>query len=77
MENKLSSVEWLYKWLNDNYEATQLELDSAFKTAKEMHREEVTKAASRGYLAMPDSFNIGDSIDFANAYYDNVFTKKK
>lgn len=47
--NKMvTAVEWLYRWSNDNQEATIKEWINAFEQAKEMEKKQIIDAAN-GY----------------------------
>ena len=39
---------------------------------KEIHKQEIIRAAARGYLAMPERFNLEDAKDYGEQYYDNI-----
>ena len=41
----------------------------------ELERSLIIKAATRGYLVMPERFNLEDAIDYGTEYYDNCFGK--
>ena len=43
---------------------------------KEMHKQEIIKAAARGYLAMAEKFNLEDAKEYGKEYYDNCFGDK-
>jgi hypothetical protein len=61
----VSSVEWLFRWHNDNPEATINEGIKAFKQAKEMHKEEHEDTYNEGKL---------NGFDFED-YYNETFNK--
>ena len=42
------------------------------KHYNEMHKQEIIKAAARGYLVMPERFNLEDAKDYGEQYYDNI-----
>jgi hypothetical protein len=44
--------------------------------AKEMEKQEIIKAAARGYLAMAEKFNLEDAKEYGKEYYDNCFGDK-
>jgi hypothetical protein len=46
---------------------------SMIEHAKEMHKQEIVKAAARGYLAMGEKFDLNDAYTFANEYFNNTF----
>jgi hypothetical protein len=81
MSNKQTAVEWLEQ------EFIKLEstigvhgvmyelLDQAKEMenqTKEIHKQEIIKAAARGYLAMPERFNLEEAKDYGQQYYDNI-----
>jgi hypothetical protein len=39
---------------------------------KEIHKQEIIRAAARGYLAMPERFNLEEAKDYGEQYYDNI-----
>ena len=39
---------------------------------KEIHKQEIIKAAARGYLAMAEKFNLEEAKDYGQQYYDNI-----
>jgi hypothetical protein len=46
---------------------------NSFKQAKEMDRNNIINAAARGYLAMPEKFNLNDAKEFGEQYYNNSY----
>ena len=55
-----TAVEWLWRWINDNQEATIEEGNKAFNQAKEMEKEQIIEA-----------WNIRAKIDGVLTYTDN------
>ena len=43
---QLTAVEWLFRWINDNPEATHKEYAEVFEQAKQMEKEQMHKVAS-------------------------------
>jgi hypothetical protein len=73
---KQTAVEWLFKELL-NSEPNILEWNKLLEQAKEMHKQEIIKAAARGYLAAAYSyserFKLEDGKDYAEQYYNETF----
>jgi hypothetical protein len=72
---KQTAVEWLYKNLKSHFEhnGDLLEVvQMSFEQAKEMEKEQIIKAAARGYLAMAERFNLEEAKDYGQQYYDNI-----
>jgi hypothetical protein len=63
--NKQSSVEWFFKWVNDNYEATNIEFANAFEQAKAMHKQEMIK--------FTNDYLDDDQDITAEQYYNETF----
>jgi hypothetical protein len=71
---KQTAVEWFEQQL-DNLD---IEIQfSIFEQAKEMEKNNIINAASRGYLAMPEKFNLEDAKEYGTAYYENTFNIDK
>ena len=70
--NKQTAVKWLFKELL-NSEPNILEWNKLLEQAKEMHKQEIIKAAARGYLAMAERFNLEEAKEYGEEYYDNCF----
>ena len=47
--NKQTAVEWLWRWFNDNQEATIEEGNNAFQQAKEMEKQQIIDAWNSAY----------------------------
>ncbi len=77
MSNKQSSIECLMIQL---YEQGLLKddgnkMDELLDQAREMHKQEIIKSATRGYLVMPERFNLEDANYYGIEYYNNCFGK--
>ena len=71
MENKQTAVEWLYRWSNDNQEATIKEWIEAFEQAKEMERSEIYTAYETGWV----NGDLKKAPRFGSEYYDQKYNK--
>jgi len=57
MENKKqTAVEWLWRWFNDNQEATIEEGNNAFQQAKEMEKQQIIDAKNDATLRSPEQY---------------------
>jgi hypothetical protein len=65
---KQTAVEWLI----EIYLTTGIDRNVHFHQAKEMEKGQIIKAAARGYLAMPERFNLEEAKDYGQQYYDNI-----
>ena len=76
---KQTAVEWLFKELL-NSEPNILEWNKLLEQDKEMHKQEIIKAAARGYLAAAyfysERFKLEDGKDYAEQYYNETFGGK-
>jgi hypothetical protein len=50
-----TAVEWLYRWSNDNQEATIKEWIEAFEQAKAMEKEQIIDAYQTSHISMMTS----------------------
>lgn len=50
--------------------------NAILEKAKKMEEKALVKAASRGYLQMPEKFNLEDAKEFGQQYYNNCFKTK-
>jgi len=66
-----TAVQWLWRWINDNQEATIEEGNEAFEQAKEMEKLDIMDAWKLGNL----STYLGKSTTAEN-YYNNNFKKE-
>ena len=73
METNISAVEWL---INELLDGRPL-LPTLIEQAKEMDKNNIINAAARGYLAMPERFNLEDAKEYGTAYYENTFNIDK
>jgi hypothetical protein len=76
MIEKQTAVDWLINKLElfnvikeEHYKIScRIQLE-----AKKMEKEQTIKAAARGFLAMPEKFNLNDAKEFAEQYYKNTY----
>jgi len=68
-----TAVEWLYRWYNDNQEATIKECIIAFEQAKAMEKEQIIDAAN-DVLAQQDSTYYG-TPNLGEQYYNETYNK--
>ena len=67
----MTAVDWLYRWLNDNQEATIQEGLGAFEQAKQIEKQQIEKAMLH---ALDEDGHTGDwKIKFVNDYYNKTF----
>ena len=59
-ETKQTAVEWLWRWINDNQEATIEEGNKAFQQAKEMEREQIIKAYNKSFELRHNPYAIAE-----------------
>jgi Leu/Phe-tRNA-protein transferase len=62
-----TAVEWLWRWMNDNQEATIEEGNKAFEQAKEMEKEQIRNAYNDGYFA---AYKYKDWEQYYNQTYN-------
>jgi hypothetical protein len=62
-----TAVEWLYRWYNDNQEATIKECIIAFEQAKAMEKEQILNAC---YQFSDYPFNKEDHLEYYNETYN-------
>lgn len=70
--NKQTAVEWLYRWFNDNPEATIKEGIVAFEQAKAMEKEQIVTARQSSPLQMKKlgwNVNAKDGEQYYNETY--------
>jgi hypothetical protein len=46
-----------------------------FNQAKEIFEQQIINAAARGFLAMPEKFNLEDAKNYGQQYYNNTYDK--
>jgi hypothetical protein len=68
-----TAVEWLYRWYNDNQEATIKECIIAFEQAKAMEKEQIIDAHNHGEY----NSQFMDVLDDINGieYYNKTYNK--
>jgi len=71
---KQTATEWLFEKLWDSPK-DKLTWHSILEQAKEMDKNNIINAAARGYLAMPERFNLEDAKDYGQQYYNNTYDK--
>jgi hypothetical protein len=67
---KQTAVEWLWRWMNDNQEATIEEGNKAFEQAKEMEKDQITQAVYDGM-----GTNFDPNMGRAEQYYNETYNK--
>jgi hypothetical protein len=72
---KQTPVEFLFEQLWETPK-DKFTWNAILEKAKEMEEKALVKAASRGYLQMPENFNLEDAKEFGQQYYDNCFKTK-
>ncbi len=68
-----TAVDWLWRWINDNQEATIKQGNQAFEQAKAMEKEQIKTAHNHGeYFA-----KYRDCLDDENGlkYYNEIYNK--
>ena len=79
---KQTAVEWLIDQLEkyELYSKISFQCLKEIEQAKEMHKQEIIKAAARGYLAAAYSyserFKLEDGKDYGEQYYNEKFGGK-
>ncbi len=64
---KQTAVEWLWRWMNDNQEATIEQGNKAFEQAKEMEKQQIKEAYD-------DGINVGyNSPINGEQYYEENY----
>jgi len=71
--NKQTAIEWLWRWINDNQEATIEQGNKAFEQAKEMEKEQIVNAHLTGLIYPLET----EASKQANQYYTETFTEPK
>jgi hypothetical protein len=77
MSNKKQTVvDWLQSVI-DNKDMGEIPMwiYELLEQAKEMEKNNIINAAARGYLAMPERFNLEDAKDYGQQYYNNTYDK--
>jgi hypothetical protein len=71
---KKTATEFLFEKLWETPK-DKLTWNAIFKVAKQMEKNNIINAAARGYLAMPERFNLEDAKDYGQQYYNNTYDK--
>ena len=73
MENKKqTAVEWLFRWFNDNQEATIQEGSKAFEQAKEMEKEQVIYSVVHG--SGLKTHHLKEVLKKGEEYYNETYS---
>jgi hypothetical protein len=67
---KQTAVEWL---IEQCPRIETIVADYIIEQAKEIDRNNIINAAARGFLAMPEKFNLEDAKEFGKQYYNNTY----
>jgi hypothetical protein len=73
-DKTLTATEWLFEKLW-NEPKDKLTWNAILEQAKEMDKNNIINAAARGYLSMPERFNLEDAKDYGQQYYNNTYDK--
>jgi hypothetical protein len=71
---KQTATQWLFEKLW-NEPKDKLTWNAILEQAKEMDKNNIINAAARGYLSMPERFNLEDAKDYGQQYYNNTYDK--
>ena len=71
---KQTATEFLFEKLW-NEPKDKLTWNAILEQAKEMDKNNIINAAARGYLAMPERFNLEDAKHYGQQYYNNTYDK--
>jgi hypothetical protein len=71
---KQTAVEYLFEKLWETPK-DKLTWNAILEQAKEMEKNNIINAAARGYLSMPERFNLEDAKDYGQQYYNNTYDK--
>jgi hypothetical protein len=71
---KQTATEFLFEKLW-NEPKDKLTWNAILEQAKEMDKNNIINAAARGYLAMPERFNLEDAKDYGQQYYLETYDK--
>lgn len=66
-----TAVDWLWRWINDNQEATIKQGNQAFEQAKAMEKEQITQAHLFGLLHPIEI----EATKQAEKYYNETYSK--
>jgi hypothetical protein len=71
---KKTATEFLFEKLWETPK-DKLTWNAILEQAKEMEKNNIINAAARGYLSMPERFNLEDAKDYGQQYYNNTYDK--
>jgi hypothetical protein len=71
---KQTATEYLFEKLWETPK-DKLTWNAILEQAKEMEKNNIINAAARGYLSMPEMFNLEDAKDYGQQYYNNTYDK--
>jgi hypothetical protein len=71
---KQTATQWLFEKLWETPK-DKLTWNAILEQAKEMEKNNIINAAARGYLSMPEMFNLEDAKDYGQQYYNNTYDK--
>ena len=71
---KQTATEFLFEKLWETPK-DKLTWNAILEQAKEMDKNNIINAAARGYLSMPERFNLEDAKDYGQQYYNNTYDK--
>jgi hypothetical protein len=71
---KQTATQWLFEKLWETPK-DKLTWNAILEQAKEMEKNKIINAAARGYLSMPERFNLEDAKDYGQQYYNNTYDK--
>jgi hypothetical protein len=74
MNTKQTATEFLFEKLWETPK-DKLTWNAILEQAKEMDKNNIINAAARGYLSMPERFNLEDAKDYGQQYYNNTYDK--
>jgi hypothetical protein len=74
MNTKTTATEFLFEKLWETPK-DKLTWNAILEQAKEMEKNNIINAAARGYLSMPERFNLEDAKDYGQQYYNNTYDK--
>ena len=71
---KQTAIEWLWRWINDNQEATIEQGNKAFHQALEMEKEQIIHSYGQGIA--DEAGEIIDATKDAEEYYNRTYKSK-
>ena len=72
---KQTAIEWLWRWINDNQEATIEQGNKAFHQALEMEKEQIIEFFMKGKNTYPSEYVL-DNQQIAEQYYNETYNSK-